>query len=132
MNIAIICAEFNPEITGAMKKEAKKKAKELGAKVSCVYSVPGVFDIPFALKKALKRKDVDCAAVMGAAIKGQTDHDRLIIDVAAEKIASLSLEFEKPVGLGIIGPGATWEKAKKRAEEYGQRAVEAAVKMCKL
>lgn len=132
MKIAIVSSEFNREITSVMRSSAKKAAKKEGAEISCEYVVPGVCDIPFALQKALKRKDVQCAAVLGAVVKGETKHDELIAQVAAHKCIGLSLEFEKPVGFGIIGPGASWQKAKKRASEYGQRAVDAALRMCKI
>ena len=42
---------------------------------------------------------------------------------------NLSLEYNKPVALGISGPGMTRLDAHKRID-YGKRAVEAAVKMC--
>ncbi|VVB66109.1 6,7-dimethyl-8-ribityllumazine synthase [Candidatus Gugararchaeum adminiculabundum] len=130
--MALIVSEFNSEITARMKIAAEERAKELGAEIVVVYSVPGALDSPFALKKALKRKDVDCAAVLGAVIKGETDHDAVVANTAADKIVQLSLEFEKPVGFGVMGPNCTWEKAEERAEGYGKRAVEAAVKLCRL
>jgi len=132
MKIAIVSSVFNEEITNEMRKSAKATAKKLKAKISCEYVVPGVCDIPFALKKAFKRKDVQAAVVLGAVVKGETEHDRLIAEVAAHKCVGLSLEYEKPIGFGIIGPGATWAKAKKRGKGYGERAVSAAVEMGKL
>ncbi|MBS3069523.1 6,7-dimethyl-8-ribityllumazine synthase [Candidatus Micrarchaeota archaeon] len=132
MKMAIISSEFNMEIADVMRSSAKAAARKLKTKISCEYVVPGVCDIPFALQKALKRKNVQAAVVLGAVVKGETGHDRLIAEVAAHKCIGLSLRYEKPVGFGIIGPGASWAKAKKRAWEYGQRAVEAAVRMCKI
>lgn len=132
MGIAIVSSLFNEEITNEMRKSAKAAARKLKAKISCEYIVPGVCDIPFGLQKAFKRKDVHAAVVLGAVVKGETEHDRLIAEVAAHKCVGLSLEYGKPVGFGIIGPGASWEKARKRAKEYGERAVSAAVEMGKL
>ena len=40
----------------------------------------------------------------------------------------MELQYNKPVGMGIIGPGATEEQAKQRLN-YGAAAVDAAVKM---
>ncbi|VVB58428.1 6,7-dimethyl-8-ribityllumazine synthase [Candidatus Anstonella stagnisolia] len=132
MGIAIVSSLFNEEITNEMRKSTKATARKLKAKISCEYAVPGVCDIPFALQKAFKRRDVQAAVVLGAVVKGETEHDRLIAEVAAHKCVGLSLKYEKPVGFGIIGPGATWAKARKRGKEYGERAMCAAVEMCKL
>lgn len=132
MRLAIIVSEFNDEITAVMKATALEEAARLKAKVVKIYSVPGTYDSPFALKKALARKDVDAAVVLGAVVKGETDHDRVVVEVAGQKISQLSLEYEKPVGFGVIGPNVSWSKAKTRAAEYAKRAVQAAVKLLKL
>jgi len=48
---------------------------------------------------------------------------------AARLIADLSLEYGKPVALGIMGPGMTVEQARERADLVPVRAVNAAVNM---
>ena len=126
MKLGIVCAKFNEEITSRMKKAALKRAKELKIDVICVLEVPGAYDIPYAAKIMLEKKKVDGIAAMGAVIKGDTDHDDLICRVAAQSLTNLSLEYKKPISLGIIGPGATEEQANMRAEEYARRAIEAA------
>lgn len=70
-------------------------------------------------------------AVIGAVIKGETKHDDLVINQSVRKLIDLSDQFNKPVTLGIIGPGATHEQAVARLEEYSSRAVESLVKMLK-
>jgi 6,7-dimethyl-8-ribityllumazine synthase len=49
---------------------------------------------------------------------------------ASRKIADLSLEYGKPVSLGISGPGMSRIEAHARVK-YAKRAVEAVVKMIK-
>jgi len=127
MKLGIVCAKFNEEITSRMKKAALKRAKELKIEVICVLEVPGAYDIPYACKLILDKKKVDGIATLGAVIKGDTDHDDLICRVCAQSLTNLSLEYKKPISLGIIGPGATEEQADKRTEEYARRAVEAAL-----
>ena len=126
MKLGIICAQFNEEITGRMKKAALKRAKELKIEIIEVLDVPGVYDIPFAAKLLLEKKKIDAIATLGAVIKGETDHDKLITHVATKALTKLSLNYKKPISLGIIGPGATDKQADARAEEYAKRAVEAA------
>ena len=123
-------AEFNYDITMLMKEKAVSHAEFLGVDTEVVL-VPGTFETPLAVKKLLERDDIDAVAVLGAVIKGETDHDQVVAHQAARKLLDLSLEYNKPVSLGIIGPNATREQASERIDEYARRAVEAAVKMVK-
>ena len=128
VKLAIIVSEFNPGLTGRMEKAALKAASEAGAETIMV-KVPGAYDIPLLAKKMLTDKSVDAVVALGAVVKGETAHDEIVVKNAARKLTDLSLEFKKPVTLGIIGHGASDEAADARAEEYARRAVEAAISM---
>ncbi|MBX8638401.1 MAG: 6,7-dimethyl-8-ribityllumazine synthase [Thermoplasmata archaeon] len=127
--IAIVCSEFNGEITSRMLDEAMKQSLNEGADVVNVCKVPGAFDMPLFIDRFLSMNDVDAVVTLGAIVKGDTDHDDVIARVLASAITELSLKYGKPVALGVSGPGMTWEQAERRAEEYGRRAVTAAVSM---
>lgn len=127
--IGAVVAEFNYDLTHMMLELAKEEAKIRECEITQVVPVPGVFDMPLAIKKLLEKDNIDAVITLGAVIEGSTDHDQIVAQHASRKIADLSLEFEKPVALGISGPGMTRLDAHKRVE-YGKRAVEAAVKMC--
>ena len=130
IKIGAVVAEFNFDITSMMLELAKEHAKFLGAEITVVKAVPGVYDMPIVIKKVLEDEDVDAVITLGAVIEGDTDHDQIVVQHAARKITDLSLEYGKPVTLGISGPGMTRLEAHKRVE-YGKRAVEAAVKLVK-
>ncbi|MBI3412811.1 MAG: 6,7-dimethyl-8-ribityllumazine synthase [Candidatus Aenigmarchaeota archaeon] len=129
MNIGIVTGEFNDEITSVMERYAIKKAEELGINVIKSIKVPGSFDMPIMAKRLLMRNDIDAVITLGAIIKGGTKHDEIIGESVAAALTSLSVEFDKPVTLGIIGPGATWKQAEERAKDYAERALVAAVKL---
>ncbi|MBI2130337.1 6,7-dimethyl-8-ribityllumazine synthase [Candidatus Woesearchaeota archaeon] len=129
--IAIVVSEFNPGITGKMRENAEKYAKKTGMDVKKVITVPGAFEIPLAVKRLLKNEDISGVVTLGAVIKGDTDHDVVITHSVAKKLLDLSLKYEKPVSLGILGPNITWEQGRKRINEYSERAVDAVVKMLK-
>ncbi|MEM1633018.1 MAG: 6,7-dimethyl-8-ribityllumazine synthase [Sulfolobales archaeon] len=129
VRLAIIVSEFNFDITRIMLEKAQDHAQFLGAKISHVLRSPGTFDIPLLVRKVIEREEVDAVVTLGAVIEGETEHDEVVAHQAARKILDLSVEFGKPVTLGIIGPGATRLQALERAEEYSRRAVEAAVKL---
>lgn len=123
--IAIVVSTFYTEFSGKMEKAAIDEASRKGLEVAKVVRVPGAFDSPLAIKKLLERGDVDGVAVLGAVIKGDTAHDQIVATNAARSITELSLQYEKPVTLGIIGHNATYDAVRERAEEYAIRAVDA-------
>ena len=130
--LAIVVSDFNNEITSIMEKTAVKAAKNLGAEITKTIRVPGAFEIPFAVKNILEKEKVDAIAALGAVIQGSTYHDVLIMNTIAPKLMDLSLQYKKPVGMGVIGPRVTWNQAEKRAEEYAERAVKAALELVKI
>lgn len=127
--LAIVVSTFNHEITGEMSKTAQKRAKELGAKIIKIIKVSGAFEIPLAVKELLDDKKIEGVITIGAIIKGETDHDKVVAYSVGRKLLDLSVEYKKPVSLGILGPNITWEQSKKRMDEYATRAVDAVVKM---
>jgi 6,7-dimethyl-8-ribityllumazine synthase len=126
LNIAIVVAEFNQEVTSRMYEIAFEKAKSLNLNVKYSCKVPGVFDMPIIIDALLKKKDVDAVVTLGAVIKGQTKHDELISNVTAQALTELSLKHQKPVTLGITGPGMSDRQAFQRIRPVSERAVEAA------
>jgi 6,7-dimethyl-8-ribityllumazine synthase len=129
IHLAIVVSEFNSEITFKMLERARSHADKVGAKASYVLYVPGTFDMPLAVERLLKKKNVDAVVTLGAVIKGDTRHDDIVAENAARLMADLSLKHGKPVALGVTGPGMTIEQARERAELVPVRAVSAAVNM---
>ncbi len=128
MKIGIVVSEYNYDITMNMLARAQEEANFLGVEVSKVLKVPGTFDIPLGVKKLLNREDVDGVVTLGAVIKGETDHDQIVMQNAARKIEDLSVEYGKPVALGISGPGESRLQAEARIEG-AKNAVHSVVKM---
>ncbi|MDP7078319.1 MAG: 6,7-dimethyl-8-ribityllumazine synthase [Candidatus Undinarchaeales archaeon] len=131
IRLGIVAAEFNYDIVYAMMELAKEHATFLDAEVTHIIKVPGVFDMPLAVRTLLKKKDIDAVVTLGAVIEGSTEHDTVVASNASRLIADMSLEFEKPVALGITGPGMSRLEASQRVAN-AKRAVEAAVKMTRI
>jgi len=129
--IALVVSDFNEKITSKMEKNAEKVASSLNAEIIKKIHVPGAFEIPFVAKKLIKDKEIDAIVVLGAVIQGETGHDKIIVSSIAPKLIDISLEYDKPIGFGVIGPRVTYQQAEKRAIEYSRRAVEAALGLLK-
>jgi len=128
IRVAIVASEYNFDVTLLMLERAKEEIEFLGATLGPVVKTPGVYDMPLAVKALYGRKDVDAVVALGAVIEGETGHDEVVMNQAARKLTDLSVEFEKPLGLGISGPGETRLQAQDRIENAGN-AVRAVVKM---
>jgi 6,7-dimethyl-8-ribityllumazine synthase len=128
--LGFVVSEFNRDITYQMELLGREHAEFLGAEIVSTVHVPGVYDMPIAVKKMLSRDDIDAVVAIGCVIQGETAHDEVVAQHAARKLMDLSLDFEKPVTLGISGPRMARADAHRRVD-YAKRAVEAAVKLLK-
>lgn len=128
IRIGIVASEYNFDITLMMLERAREHAKFLGAEITKEITVPGVYDMPLIVKKLLADKNIDGVVALGAVIEGETKHDEVIMSQASRKLTDLSVEYNKPVGLGISGPGMSRLQAQERVDK-AKEAVEAVVKL---
>lgn len=122
-------SEFNEKVTTRMLSVAKEKAKQMKLTVKFVCHVPGAYDMPIIVNSLLQKKQVDGVITLGAIIKGQTKHDEVISNASARALQDLSIKYQKPVTLGISGPGMQERHAYARIRPVSERAVEAVVKI---
>ena len=131
MKLGMVVSDFNYDVTSLMLERARRHAEFLGAEITCLVHVPGVFDMGPAIKKLLARRDIDGVVLIGAVIKGETQHDEVIMHAIAQVAAQLAAESGKPVGLGVTGPGMTREQAIDRIDN-AKNAVESVLRMIKV
>jgi 6,7-dimethyl-8-ribityllumazine synthase len=126
--LGLVVAKFNESVTGPMETRAREAAAEHDAEIVETFSVPGSYDTPLAADRLARRDDVDAVAVVGAIVTGDTDHDRVIADAAAQGLTQVSLDRDTPVLFGVSGPGMSGAEARERVDK-GAEAVYAAVEM---
>jgi 6,7-dimethyl-8-ribityllumazine synthase len=97
--ILIINSNYYKSISNYLFKNATKKLLADKFSVSEI-KVPGIFEIPIAIRKNIKKFDGFVA--LGCVIKGQTPHFDLICNSTFNAILKLSIDFNKPIGNGII------------------------------
>ncbi|MFA6475336.1 MAG: 6,7-dimethyl-8-ribityllumazine synthase [Patescibacteria group bacterium] len=130
--IAILTTEINPETITAMVEAATIEATRHEATIVTITKTLGCLDMPVIAKRLLQRKEVDGVVILGAVAQGETKHDELVVNTMTQAIVHLSLQYQKPVGFGVIGPGATREQFNHRESEYATRAVQAVMINIKL
>jgi len=108
-----------------MLEVAKNRAQDFGIEVAEIIWVPGSMEIPLAIKGLISRDDIDGAACLGIIEKGETQHGLVMGQAVVKTILELQLEFDKPIGLGIIGPGAEPEHVEPRLAPHARGAIDA-------
>ena len=127
--IAIVCGSFHKEEIEQMLEYAKDQASKESLTITDVVWVPGAMEVPLAVDRLLADDEINGVACLGIIEKGQTQHGLAMGQAVIKTIIELQLVHEKPVGLGIIGPGAEPEHIEPRLEPHARAAVSAVVKM---
>ena len=99
-NICIVVANYYPKFSKALIDGATKILKKKGIKNYKLIKVPGVFEIPYVIKKNINKYDAFLA--LGCVIKGETPHFDFISMASINAIMNLSVTFNKPIANGII------------------------------
>ena len=97
--ILILNSNYYKNISKNLVLNAKKKLIQNKFLVH-ILDVPGVYEIPVAIKKNIKKYDGFVA--LGCVIKGETPHFDFICSSVFNSILSISSKYSKPVGNGII------------------------------
>ena len=126
INVALVKAKFNYDITEEMETLAIKRLNELGVKNISSYEVPGSYELPNACKKI--SDNYDAIIAIGCIIRGETDHYKFIAENSSFGIQKVSIEQEIPIIFGILTV-ENHSQAKSRisnAVSYAENAVEMA------
>jgi 6,7-dimethyl-8-ribityllumazine synthase len=123
--IAIVCGSFHKTEVGRMLEVAKSTAAENDLEVIEVLWVPGCMEIPLAIDRVLSREDISAASCLGIIEKGETQHGLAMGQAVLKTIIELQLVHDKPVGLGIIGPGAEAHHFEARLEKHAAASITA-------
>ena len=97
--ILLVNANYYKEISKKLVLGAKRELLKKKIKLS-IFNVPGIYEIPIAIKKNIKSFNGFIA--LGCVIKGQTPHFDLICSSTFNSILNISITFNKPIGNGII------------------------------
>ena len=97
--ILIVNANYYDKISRNLVNSSKKILSHNKMKVN-IFNVPGVYEIPIAIKKNIKKFDAFVA--LGCVIKGKTPHFDFICKSTFDAILSHSISHNKPIGNGII------------------------------
>jgi|TARA_B100000287_G_scaffold423608_1_gene467088 6,7-dimethyl-8-ribityllumazine synthase len=129
MNLGVVCGSFHRESVEKMLEYAKEEAASKNWEVAEISWVPGSMESPLALDRMLSKREIDGAVVLGIIERGETDHGLVMGQSVTKAVIELQIAHNKPIGLGIIGPGAEPEHIEPRLEPHARAAVGAVASM---
>lgn len=127
LQIGLIVGDFHQNIAEAMIASVKAEAVCLGVEIPFTVRIPGSYEVPLLADALLARDDIHALVVLGYIERGETLHGEVMGHTVHQSLIHLQLQYKKPIGIGIIGPGATQEQAQLRKESYAAAALRAAV-----
>jgi 6,7-dimethyl-8-ribityllumazine synthase len=137
LRFVIVAARFNDLIVRNLVDGAVDTLKRHGAAESDidVVRVPGAFELPLAAQRLARLRRYDAIVALGAVIRGQTPHFDFVCTECATGLGRVSLEFEVPVGFGVLTCDTVdqaMDRAGGKSGNKGADAVLAALEMASL
>jgi len=111
--IAIIKSDFNTEITGLLLQGCEEQLNSLGIEYK-TFTCPGAVETVTYSKFLIEKKVFKAIIIIGAIIKGDTDHYEYVCQFVTQGISQLSAQSPIPIIFGILTT-QTEELAMERA-----------------
>jgi 6,7-dimethyl-8-ribityllumazine synthase len=111
--IAIVKSDFNIEITSLLLQGCEEQLNSLGIEFK-TFTCPGAVETVAYSKFLIDKKRFKAIIVIGAIIKGDTDHYEYVCQFVTQGISQLSAQSPIPIIFGILTT-QTEELAMERA-----------------
>jgi 6,7-dimethyl-8-ribityllumazine synthase len=131
--VVIVKTEWNAHIINKLEAGAKKVFKEAGVAVK-VLTVPGAFEIPFAVKAYAESNEpkADAFIAFGTVIRGDTPHFDYVCKAITDGVLSLNLTLDAPVIFGVLTVENEQQALERVGGVHGHKGEEAAVTALKM
>src|SRR5690242_2012252 len=101
---AVVASRFNETVTQKLVDGALDALVRHGTAfedVDVVW-VPGAWELPAAARRLLASERYHALVAVGAVIRGDTPHFDYVAGEASRGIANASVDFETPIGFGVL------------------------------
>lgn len=128
MRVAIVAAEWNGHITGALTKGAVELFKSQGFADEDVeiFHVPGAVELTFAASQLIETGNFDVIIVFGCVIRGGTPHFDYVCQSVTQGITSLNADCDIPVIFGVLTVDCEQDALDRAGGKLGNKGTEAA------
>lgn len=124
----IVASDFHADLADSMIAEAAAQLSRAGVSSIETVRVAGCYEMPLVVDALLRHKKPDILVVVGFIERGETLHGEVMGHVVHTKLIDLQLQYATPIGMGLIGPGATAQQAAVRMHDAAGGAARAALR----
>jgi 6,7-dimethyl-8-ribityllumazine synthase len=131
---AIVVAEWNEEITGALYSGALQTLLQHGVPKENIIqkNVPGSFELIIGSQWMAQLEDIDAVIAIGCVIQGDTPHFDYICQAVALGIKDVNLKYNKPVIFGVLTTLTSQQALDRAGGKHGNKGDEAAITAIKM
>ncbi len=133
--VVLVRTEWNDAILSQLEAGAIKVLQENGCRYE-VISVPGAFEIPFAIKnywtKASAKNLPYAFIALGCVIKGDTPHFDYVCKAVTEGVLQLNLMLPVPTIYGVLTVNNEMQAMERLGGKHGHKGEEAAYTALKM
>lgn len=128
LKFAIVASRFNDFIVDRLVGGAVDYLKRNGAETEdmTIIRIPGAFEMPVVAQKLAKSEKYDAIVCLGAVVRGATPHFDYVCAEVSKGLASVSLDFDLPVGFGVLTVDTLEQAVERAGSKAGNKGVEAA------
>ena len=125
---AIVVSRYHSSITSKLLEGAVHTLTRnlVPAKQIKVLWVPGAWEIPSAVQRALETDLYDAVLTLGCVIRGETTHDQHINTTVSDGLGRLSLDYKVPIAFGVLTCNTMDQAIQRSGGDVGNKGVETA------
>ncbi|MDP6541352.1 MAG: 6,7-dimethyl-8-ribityllumazine synthase [Phycisphaerales bacterium] len=127
LSVAILVSQYHGNVTNALAEGAKSAFIDAGGNEEQLTTIPvsGAWELPVVAASVLKRGDFDAIIAIGCIIAGETTHDQVIAHAIARGLMQLSIDWGKPVSMGVLSCHSLEQAQARAGGDCGNKGIEA-------
>lgn len=134
--IVLVKTEWNAVIVDELEKGCREKLESFSVRKVISITVPGAFEIPFAIKnyweRSGRKKKPDAFVALGCVIRGDTPHFDYVCKAVTEGVVQLNLLLPVPTIFGILTVDNEIQAQERIGGKHGHKGEEAAITVMKM
>lgn len=127
--VAVVASRFNETITRDLVEGAMDALVRHGVafgEIDVIW-VPGAWELPLAVRRAMATDRYDAVVALGAVIRGDTPHFDYVAGEASRGLADAVRDSDMAVGFGLLTCDTMDQAAARAGGEHGNKGWDAAV-----
>ena len=134
--IVLVKTEWNAAIVDQLERGCIAMLEKYTVKKIVIITVPGAFEIPFAIKSywenSNKKKKPDAFIALGCIINGDTPHFDYVCKAVTDGVVQLNLSLPVPTIFGVLTVDNEQQANERIGGKHGHKGEEAAITALKM